>query len=176
MRANQPTVSYEGARGATPAALSAPCEGRRPKRPQCAAGTPPDECVHTFTFVAPFMLNTSAGDWWQAEPYVDLHQAKPHVHAGAISLRLEDAETDETLCFLSKENGGVIYGVSAAAGDEAGYIVGSNGCVWSDGQTPRLRVGQPLRTTGIYDASVHQTGVMSQWQFDTALPLDARRA
>mmetsp|Transcript_3125 Transcript_3125/g.13044 ORF Transcript_3125/g.13044 Transcript_3125/m.13044 type:complete len:239 (+) Transcript_3125:955-1671(+) len=38
-RANHPTVSMLGANFTTPVAETAPCVGRKPKTPQCAAGT-----------------------------------------------------------------------------------------------------------------------------------------
>ena len=38
-RANHPTVSMLGANRTTPVAETAPCVGRKPKTPQCAAGT-----------------------------------------------------------------------------------------------------------------------------------------
>ena len=93
--------------------------------------------------------------------------AKPHVHTGAISATLQDAVTNETLCTVSRENGGLASGTSDRLGDEAGYLVGIRICTWSAETAPRYAIGHPLRAITVYDASEQQYGVMAQWLLAT---------
>jgi len=121
---------------------------------RCPAGTPAADCVHTATNVQnygylPPSMNAS-------EYAIDLVYAVGHVHTGAISLELVDGVTGQQLC-----NAKLRYGTSEQPGDEAGYLVGIEPCVWSP--PLRLKVGHPLRTVARYNNSEPHTGVMSLW-------------
>ena len=96
-----------------------------------------------------------------------------------ISIELTDARTNKTLCLLSRENGGLVYGSISEVGDERGYLVGIEPCRWGMDAAPRLRVGQPMRATAVYDATSTQTGVMAKlgvfWTLhETAVNVSAR--
>ena len=136
--------------------------------PQCAEGTPSSKCVHVHSCVRPFLLNVSGGEWDPLPRGLDVHQARPHMHAGAISIELQDARTNTTLCLLSRSNGGLVVGEGEAAGDEYGYLVASPACVWGAEDAPRIVPGQLLRMIGIYDATQRQNGVMAQWLLHVA--------
>ena len=52
-----------------------------------------------------------------------VHHAKPHAHTGVMSMTLEDALTNHTICHVSRANGGLYYGRSASVRDETDYLV-----------------------------------------------------
>lgn len=94
----------------------------------------------------------------------------PHVHAGVISTKIEDALTNITLCYASVANGKIIMGTGTEAGNEKGYLVGQKSCDFGDFSqidgadiAPHVQAGQPLRITTVYNNSVPQLGVMSAW-------------
>ena len=116
--------------------------------PRCAKGTPPDHCVPTTMYVE------------QLGPYVDgvthatLHVAQPHLHTGALSILLQDALTNRTLCSASRANGWLVYGRGFAPGNESGYLVGVQRCAWGADDAPRFAIGHPLRTVATYEHRV----------------------
>jgi hypothetical protein len=124
---------------------------------QCAVGTPSIECVHRHEYVT--VVNEDAGRFSYANgtlfPSVALHRADPHVHAGAISIVLQDGRTNETLCEVTRANGGLRY--------ERSFIVHQRACTWSVDSAPVLEYGTPLRAIATYDASEHQMGAMATW-------------
>ena len=89
--------------------------------------------------------------------------ASPHQHTGAISLELQDAVTNQTLCRVQTEDGSLQYGTGMQAGNERGYLVGTRSCTWDLSDAPRLPPSRLLRTIATYDARSHQYGVMSEW-------------
>jgi hypothetical protein len=120
---------------------------------RCPAGTAAD-CIHIASSVQAFgSLPTSMN---ASEYAIDLVYAAGHVHTGAISLELVDGITGQLLC-----NAKLRYGASEQPGDEAGYLVGIEPCVWNP--PLRLKVGYPLRTVARYNNSEAHTGVMSLW-------------
>ena len=139
----------------------------------CAAGTPDHDCVHVLSCVTPIGERSEYG-MLQAGLLVDdpqafdLARALVHLHSGALSMELQDAHTNQTVCLLSRENGGLQYGTGTAAGDEAGYLARTRQCSWTAASAPRFRRGHPLRTIATYDASVPLTGVMAQWTLTLA--------
>ena len=96
---------------------------------------------------------------------VRLFSAMPHVHLHAIHIELIDAVTDETLCLMTRDNGGIRYGTGREAGNEEGYIVGLGMCTWSVEGVPEYRNDHPFRLIAAYNASEPRTGVMAQWIF-----------
>ena len=135
--------------------------------PRCADGTPADKCVHVQSCVRPLNPTISGGQWStsteEMPQHLELHQAKPHLHTGAISIKLEDALTNETLCYLGRDNGGVLYGTSTEAGNERDYIVAAPNMCVGRGPHAASPAGAALRITGVYDASRQQNGAMVQW-------------
>lgn len=138
--------------------------------PACKPGTPPSECVHVTSTVQPL-------DWYETgvrrgdEPaaLVALNYAAPHLHLGAISLALEDAVTNRSICKVSTApGGGVLYGSSEAPGDEANYLTGLRPCVWGGADAPRFERRHPMRTVAVYNASAPLTGVMALWLMTAA--------
>jgi len=98
-----------------------------------------------------------------ASDLVDLVFAAPHLHWAGISMELMDAVTNETLCKVERNSGGVVYGNGKEAGDEQGYLVGFNTCSWDGKSARRYRRDHPMRARSVYDASEYHTGVMSLW-------------
>ncbi|KAL3917907.1 MAG: hypothetical protein SGPRY_006216 [Prymnesium sp.] len=132
----------------------------------CAPGTPVEKCVDVQTTVQPVQIYNSRAD---GDVLVDLAFAAPHLHVTALSLELQDAETNRTLCKVnSTPNGGILYGGSMDAGDENNYLTGLRPCVWAGGSAPRFPRRHKLRTIAVYNASKRQTGVMSLWLMNTA--------
>ena len=93
---------------------------------------------------------------------VEIAYILPHVHEGGHSIELQDAVTNETLCYASRENGGIIYGNGTEPGDEAGYITGFRTCRWSGGNAPRYQRRHPMRVIAYYDAERYITGAMAR--------------
>ena len=74
------------------------------------------------------------------------------------------AATNQTLCTASRENGGLEYGSSSAAGDEKGYLVGLRRCIFDAVKVPpRLRADALLRVVATYDAHAETMGAMAQF-------------
>jgi hypothetical protein len=123
---------------------------------ECPPGTPPSECTFTIEGVQPLdpqFTRENADDVWE------LAQAYPHLHEGGISVELQDAVTNRTVCAASRADGTVIYGTGAAAGDEEGYVVGFTVCRWSAG-AERFTRSHPMRVIAVYDASRRRSGLM----------------
>ena len=136
--------------------------------PACKPGTPPAECTHTVSSEQPvdyFYSDETWGDGQTTE--VDLAFAAPHVHVSALSLELQDAVTNTTICKVSRGDG-VAYGGGRAAGDEENYLVGLQPCSFDGASAPRFRRDHRLRTIAVYNATTAQTGVMSLWLMSAA--------
>lgn len=131
--------------------------------PQCAAGTPPAMCVHVATNVQPIDL-TEHDD---PDELIELVHAVGHLHVGGIRLELVDELTGQIVCTATPT-----YGSSAAAGDEAGFLVGIQPCVWGPPPLPpppRFKRSHPMRTIAYYNSSQPHTGVMSLWLMSAAV-------
>lgn len=130
-------------------------------------------CVYVHTWVEPVKAyyNDDGAMTLLDSPF-QLVRVFPHVHTTALSVKLEDATTNEVLCDMSVANGGIIYGTGTEAGNEKGYIVGQKSCGWSAADAPRLESGRQLRSTFVYNASRHQTGLMAFWYLHIASPDD----
>lgn len=139
----------------------------------CAAGTPPDQCVAVASTVQPLgFFDDRATDGQQM---LDLAFAAPHLHVSGISLELQDALTNQTVCKVSRANGGVLYGSSRAPGDESNYLTGLLPCSWSAENAPRFARSHPMRTIAVYNATARQYGVMSLWLMNAAAKVDVAR-
>ena len=100
---------------------------------------------------------------------IKLAFAAPHVHVSAISLELQDALTNETICKVSRAPGdGVLYGAGKSAGDELHYLTGLRPCTWSAVDAPLFKRSHPMRTIATYNATQRQGGVMALWLMDAA--------
>jgi hypothetical protein len=144
--------------------------------PACAAGTPPEKCIHVAESVQPIayfgdhyipQANKTKHNRHHGSDLVDMVFAAPHLHWAGISLELIDAVTNRTLCEVHRapdNSGGVMYGTGSIAGDEKGYLTGLRPCTWSLGENnTRFRRDHPLRARAVYDASSYHMGVMSLW-------------
>jgi len=144
--------------------------------PACALGTPTERCLHVAESVQPLAYfgghPKSPLSAHQGSDLVDLVFAAPHLHLAGLSLTLEDAVTNETLCEVHRSDegrsGGVVYGQGSAPGDERGYLVGLSTCRWGPLAARRFRRDHPLRTRAVYNATQGHTGVMSLWLMDVA--------
>lgn len=131
--------------------------------PRCAEGTPPDACVHVATNVQPLDLAEKE----DADELVELVHAAGHLHHGGIALELVDELTGQLVCRATPT-----YGASAAAGDEDGFLVGIQPCVWGPPPLPpppRFKRSHPMRTIAYYNSSRPHTGVMSLWLMSAAV-------
>lgn len=117
---------------------------------------------HVMSAVNPLLLEPD--DWGEAG-VVELTSALPHVHTFAVSLELQDAASNRSLCKVSRDNGGIVYGAGRDAGDEAGFVVYLRRCTWASGDraAPRLRRGQHVRLIAVHNASEYRMGVMANW-------------
>ena len=88
--------------------------------PQTAATPAP--CTHTYTYIKPLCaalerrVQMPPGMPGHIEPeempeFLAIASALPHMHTFAISIDLQDAITNTTICSMSRDNGGLIYGV-----------------------------------------------------------------
>eukprot|EP00440_Ansanella_granifera_P007112 gb/GFBE01007702.1/.p1 GENE.gb/GFBE01007702.1/~~gb/GFBE01007702.1/.p1 ORF type:complete len:478 (+),score=94.30 gb/GFBE01007702.1/:1-1434(+) len=144
--------------------------------PVCSEGVP--GCVdglHVVETVQPLAYfdehPKSPRDSHSGEDLVDLVFAAPHLHVGGIYLELVDAVTNKTLCSVhagADNTGGIAYGRGSSPGDEKGYLVGLDTCIWDGSTAPRFRRSHPMRTKAVYNASRGHTGVMSLWLMDVA--------
>ena len=127
----------------------------------CPHGTPPGECVSTHTAVLP--LDRALDEKPEAaDALVEVAFMLPHVHEGGLSIEVQDAVTNATLCKASLADGGVVYGASDVAGDERGYITGFRSCSWDGAHAPVYRRAHPMRITATYDASRPIHGAMAR--------------
>ena len=92
----------------------------------------------------------------------EVHKAVPHAHSSAISLKLIDALTNQTLCEVSRANGKLEY-----VGAQLVFI---DSCAWGPDDAPRLALDHPLRGIQVYEATEHLTGLMSAWRL-AAVPV-----
>lgn len=148
--------------------------------PKCAAGTPPEECVHTV--VGHFQVKdamhkcTGRADVWcspvnvpnktypQSDHVAFVH-ISPHCHGPAcISMQMINADTNETICYTEPH-----YGKTDRAVDEAGYAAGIPPCIWGtaeEGLPPPPVVSLDTNITVIKKANstAKHYGVMGHWQ------------
>lgn len=98
-----------------------------------------------------------------------LVRASPHLHSSALSMELQDARTNATICHVSVANGRLVGGV----GDEAGFLTGQRPCTWSADSAPRLAHGQMLRVNVVHNArALHgspQMGLVAFWELGYVL-------
>lgn len=121
-------------------------------------------CVRTFSSVLPLDIHAAPGSSGAGyTDVVELAYALPHVHEGGLSITLQDAATNATLCAASRADRGIRYGGGRAAGDEEDFITGFRTCTWSPANAPRLPRNHPLRITAVYDASRYITGAMARF-------------
>lgn len=126
--------------------------------PRCSKGTPAHLCVHTATGVQPLDAGAADAD---ADAEVELVHAAGHAHVGALRLDLVDELTGQLVCSAVPT-----YGKSREAGDEEGFLVGIEPCVWGEPPLrppPRFKRSNPMRTVAYYNSSIARTGVMSLW-------------
>jgi hypothetical protein len=136
--------------------------------PQCEPSTKASECVMEVSSVSPFFVRSNVTSFYDGRDNVAFETmamaaAVPHLHSTAISLELQDAETNVTLCMASKANGGVRYGTGGEVGNERSYLVGMSWCKFDNDTAPLIRNGQPLRTIAVYNASKTSRAVMAGW-------------
>ena len=148
--------------------------------PQCAAGTAPEDCVHTI--VGHFQIKdamhqcngrsdvwcspvTSPNATYPQTQWVALTHISPHCHGPAcISMEMINADTNETLCKTEPH-----YGQSDTAMDEAGYAAGIPPCMWGTAEEglpapPVLSLYTNLTVIKKANSSVKHYGVMAHWQ------------
>ena len=98
---------------------------------------------------------------------VEIVYAVGHQHVGGAGIKLVRDATDELIC-ESKP----IYGKSDAVGDERGYVVGMEPCVfgYDHGLPPpiRMRSDEVVRTESVYNTTYEHFGVMSLWLINVA--------
>lgn len=148
--------------------------------PKCAAGTPPEDCVHTV--VGHFQIkdtmhecNGRADVWcspvavanatYPQSQWVAMVHISPHCHGPAcISMEMINADTNETLCYTEPA-----YGVSNQAMNESGYASGIPPCLWGSEEEglpspPVLRLDTNITVIKRANSTVKHYGVMGHWQ------------
>jgi len=131
--------------------------------PKCPKGTPPERCVHIATSVEPIDLPEGA----DPDELIELVHAAGHMHVGGMHMDLIDDLTGQLVCRATPT-----YGTSDKAGDEAGYLVGIQPCVWGPAPLqppPRFKRSHPVRTVAYYNSTTPHTGVMSLWLMSAAV-------
>ena len=130
-------------------------------------------CEHVATNVQ--MLDWVQGDDGHPTDTVELVYASGHMHAGGLRLDMVDDESGELLCTVHADagiagggdgSGGLKYGNSSSAGNEAGFLVASKPCVWGPpplSPPPRLQRQHKIRSVAYYNCSVEHRGVMALW-------------
>jgi hypothetical protein len=143
--------------------------------PQCAAGTPPEECVYTTT--GTFRVRDSmrkcaslADPWcapnWNESSDVLLLRAGAHCHApSCINETLYNNATGEVVCFNRP-----LYGEGKEGDfDETAYATGIPPCMWGPAEDgllppPRFKLDTVLRSVKHCNNTNYHYGVMAQWQ------------
>ena len=128
----------------------------------CAVGTPPGDCVRSFEAVLPLDVQMD-DDGSSPSDQLELAYMLPHLHEGGVSISVQDAVTNVTLCSASRADGGVVYGGGSEAGDERGYITGFRSCTWNAATAPRYARSHPMRMVAVYDASRYISGAMARF-------------
>jgi len=147
--------------------------------PQCAEGTPPEQCVHVAESLQPvgYHWRRPAGHaTGRPGDLVDLVFAAPHLHWAGTSLELIDPATNKTLCEVHRSDDnkhGIMYGTGSEPGNENGYLVGLTPCNWNSKEAPRFRRDHLLKIRAVYNASTSHTGVMSLWLMQVSAVPDA---
>ncbi|CAJ1331985.1 unnamed protein product [Effrenium voratum] len=139
--------------------------------PQCAPGTPPEQCEHVLSNIEFF--DVSGDNASDSEEEFELVHAWGHQHVGGNGLELYKESTGELLCRTHPK-----YGAGKEAGDERGFVVGIPPCVWGPPPLkppPRLRRSDHMRTVARYNSTQSHHGVMSLW-FLTATPVKSQGA
>lgn len=128
--------------------------------PECPKEWPVQRCQHIASNV-----EKPLGTWFPPTnlTHMELVQAAGHVHTGAISLQLIDHKSGVLLCDAKLR-----YGASEVAGDEAGYLVGIEPCVF-DPPIPIYPTTE-LRTVASYNSTKRIDGVMSLWFLQMSTP------
>ena len=135
--------------------------------PQCAAGTPPQQCVHTLN--CSLVTDVWCGQISDVEAaggrfkllYMAFHQHSPAVLSG----ELINADTGALICRSVP-----LYGATVGAPlDEKSYAYGIPPCVWGGADEglpppPLLSLETNLLVIAKYNSSVPHTGVMAMWQ------------
>mmetsp|Transcript_35197 Transcript_35197/g.88685 ORF Transcript_35197/g.88685 Transcript_35197/m.88685 type:complete len:514 (+) Transcript_35197:263-1804(+) len=154
--------------------------------PRCAEGD--EECVHTLVSYQYLdvptrsSFNPSPSQGLSPEEKADIDAGREvelvyvvgHQHLGAAptGIKLFKDSTDELIC-ESKP----IMGQGTAPGDEKGYVVGMEPCIWGGDRTPpRLRRDAVVRVESTYNSTEPHYGVMSLFLMqvaDVPLPSEA---
>ncbi|EGB04260.1 hypothetical protein AURANDRAFT_67282, partial [Aureococcus anophagefferens] len=130
--------------------------------PSC---TDPECPLHVFSNVQPINPGPVLYDG-----DVELVHAVAHGHTGVVALELYDELTGDLLCRADIASGKLQYGTSDLPGDEMGWLVGIEPCVWGGASTPpRFPKDHPLRTVVYYNRTVKErSGVMGLWFLQAA--------
>jgi hypothetical protein len=151
--------------------------------PQCAPGTPVQECVHTIT--SRFSLRDVMSDCdpiddpWCADSKqvtdkgVALLYAGPHCHAPmCLEMELYDETTGNLICGSKP-----VFGTSDAVYDELGYIQQIPPCLWGTAaeglqSPPILQLDTPLLAIKRANSTNKHYGDMASWQMRGAYAQD----
>lgn len=142
--------------------------------PQCAPGTPTEECVHTVTsyFTGEDMLTkcNPKTQAYCADPRnvtsdgVAFIMAGGHCHAPAcLSLQLWNNDTGEAICEIIPK-----MGQGDEAFDEDGYLWLPH-CAWGNPKDglktpPRFQPGTTFKSIKRENSTYYHPGVMAIWQ------------
>ena len=127
--------------------------------PKCPQGTDPSKCIHVEESVQ--YLDYQGYDGEDPDAMVDLVYAAGHLHKGGISIDLIDEASGKLLCRSEPR-----YGSSDQPGDENGYLVGVEPCVFPKGL--RYKKSHLFRTIARYNNTEAYTGIMSLWLMSAA--------
>jgi len=118
--------------------------------PKCPAGTPPQQCIHEVSTVVKLFDVTK--DMYE----VDVVHIVGHVHSGAIRHQFINATSGQMIC-----DAALTYGQSDQPGDERGYLVGIEPCVFDP--PLKLDAASEVRMVTAYNNTEEIGGVMALW-------------
>ena len=142
--------------------------------PQCATGTPPEQCIHVITArwkVREMMADCAMHDaticTGKGSPYatgIELIYAGPHCHAGTcISMELYNADTGELLCQVQP-----ILGQNSSKPYQEEEYIAIPPCLWGEEDglvSPRLlTMDTTLLSIKRSNSTYPHTGEMASWQ------------
>eukprot|EP00927_Polykrikos_kofoidii_P034065 TRINITY_DN288_c0_g1_i4.p1 TRINITY_DN288_c0_g1~~TRINITY_DN288_c0_g1_i4.p1 ORF type:complete len:451 (+),score=42.08 TRINITY_DN288_c0_g1_i4:93-1445(+) len=120
-----------------------------------------DTCVHTVTTVQPILHAVPQVGMELPWGDVELITARGHQHLGGLGMELWNERTGELICKSTPRMGTN----GAEPGNEEGFIVGIEPCVWgTPGKPPpKLRKSDNVRIVSRYNATRGHYGVMGLW-------------
>lgn len=149
--------------------MTTPTEPNEYYIPQCLPGTPPENCVHTMSYVHTLCnvpgWNDPLFDQVTSR-FVHIAAIVPHLHTNAISIEMIDVINNKTLCKVQTADGSVGVGTVPIggpneAGNELGFVTHNIPCLFGADDSPVYESNHLFRVIAKYNnsASPHNNNI-----------------